>query len=85
MARTKGDLRSPACAGPGACICDECAGLCNEIIEKGRARGVPGQIVLIAIAVTLAIPYYPGDVWAEAGDLRPDDAEAGRLIQPALT
>ena len=34
----EGDLRSPACAGPGAYICNERAGLYDEIIEKERAR-----------------------------------------------
>jgi len=30
-------------------------------VTRSSRRGVPGQIVLFAIAVTLAIPYYPGD------------------------
>ncbi|MGH9259003.1 MAG: ClpX C4-type zinc finger protein [Acidimicrobiales bacterium] len=24
--------------GPGVCICDECVGLCNDIIEKSEHR-----------------------------------------------
>ncbi|MGH8873883.1 MAG: cyclic pyranopterin monophosphate synthase MoaC [Acidimicrobiia bacterium] len=37
-----GDQVGKLIAGPGICICDECIGLCNEIIEEEQSVAVPG-------------------------------------------
>jgi hypothetical protein len=49
---------------------------------RSSRRSVPGQIVLIAIAVTLAIPYYLGDYLRDPSGPRPA-IRGSMMLRPA--